>query len=378
MTAETADLRRRGSLKWTYYDEDVLAAWVAEMDFGLAPPIISALHDAVDRGVTGYPYPDLEAETAEAAVGFWAARFGWDTEPEWVFPVPDVVEGIRRAITHLTAPDSPVVIHSPVYFPFYGMVERAGRRIVEVACSRGDDKRYRLDLDGIERAFSDGAGSIVLCNPWNPTGRVFEKDEIQAVLDLAAGYGARVIADEIHAPITYGRHEFVPAVSVDAEVAVSVLSASKAWNLPGLKCAQVVLPNPDDRDRWSSYFTMDKVGVGTLGLVANTAAYTAGGPWLDSVLATLSDNRSLVTEMVAELLPEAVHIAPEGTYLSWMDLSAYAHDDPAAHLLDAARVAVTGGAPFGGDGSRHVRFNFASTTEIVSEAIERMASALKQ
>ena len=152
----------RIGLKWSYFDEDVLAAWVAEMDFGLAPSIASALHAAVDRCLTGYEYPALVHATAQAASRFWAARLDWEVNPSTVFPVPDVIEGIRRAIVHLTRPGSPVVLHTPVYFPFFSMVERAGRDIIEVPCRPDEVGRYTLDLEGIERGLAAGAGSVVL------------------------------------------------------------------------------------------------------------------------------------------------------------------------------------------------------------------------
>jgi cystathionine beta-lyase len=375
-TPSRAELRSNGGLKWTYFEEDVLPAWVAEMDFGLAPAIASALHDAVDRGLTGYPYPSAEEATARAATGFWADRFGWSVDPSWVFAAPDVVEGARRAIVHLTRPGSPVVVHSPVYFPFYSMVERAGRDLIEVRCEPGADGRYSLNLDGIDRALDDGAGSIVLCNPWNPTGRVFSRDELTDLLEVVARHDARVIADEIHAPITYSGFAHTPIATLDPVRSVSVLSASKAWNLPGLKCAQVVLTNERDREVWSSYFTPDKVGVSTFGLVANEAAYSTGGDWFDMVLGRLAANRDLLGELIAAHLPGVRYHAPEGTYLAWLDMSAYGLGDPTAHCLEEARVAFTGGGPFGTGADQFVRFNFACDPDLITEMVERIAISL--
>jgi cystathionine beta-lyase len=262
-----SEYRRLGSLKWTGYEPDVLAAWVAEMDFGLAPAVSASLKDAVDRGMTGYPYPYLERETAEAAAGYWSDTFGWVVDPASVYPAPDVIAGLGRCIQHLTPPGSPVVLHTPVYFPFFSMVEDAGREIFEVPSTRGADGRFRIDVAGIDRALSEGAGSVVLCNPWNPTGRVLTEEEIADVIEVAARHDARVLADEVHGPITYDSAH-VPAASIDPERVATVTAASKAWNLPGLKCAQVVLTNPADREIWEPHFTPDRVGVGTFGLVA--------------------------------------------------------------------------------------------------------------
>lgn len=378
MSGQAERLRSLGGLKWTFYDEDVLPAWVAEMDFGLAPSVAVALHNAVDRGVTGYQYPNAEAAIASAAASYWADRFDWKVDPSWVFSAPDVIEGVRRCIIHLTRPGSPVVLHTPVYFPFFSMVERAGREIVEVPGLRDGDGKYSLDLDRIEAGFVAGAGSVVVCNPWNPTGRVFTRPELEELVDLAGRYEARVIADEIHAPIIYEGAEHVPIATIDSERTMSVSAASKAWNLPGLKCAQVVLTNEDDRAVWESYFTPELVGVGTFGLIAGEAAYSGGREWFDDVLARLRSNRDLLVSSLAEHLPAASVHPPEGTYLAWIDLSAYELEDPTDLILREGRVALTAGGPFRGDSSQFARLNFATEPEILIEIAERMGTALRR
>lgn len=381
-TMVTADdvsrLRAGGGLKWSYFDEDVLAAWVAEMDFGLAPSVSEALHDAVERGDTGYPYPLIERRAAAAATSFWDDRLGWSVPPERVFPAPDVVEGTRRAISLLTPPGTPVILHSPVYFPFFSMVERAGRDVVEVPCSPGDDGRYSLDLDRIEQAFAGGAGSLVLCNPWNPTGRSLSRAEIEQVVGLAETHDARILSDEIHAPLTYQDTRHVPAASLSPETVVTVTSASKAWDLPGLKCAQVVLTCDADVEKWSSYYTPEKVGAGTFGLIANAAAYGGGRMWLVEVMRRLEANRSLLDRLVETLLPAVRYSRPEAGYLAWLDFRAYGLDNPAEHLLEKARVALTDGNPFGSGGLGHARLNFATHEPVVIEIVERMAKELEK
>lgn len=367
-------LRALGGLKWTGHDSDVLAAWVAEMDYGLAPAIADALHAAVDRGNTGYHYPAAVDAASSAAVDFWSERFGWEVDPALVYPVPDVIEGIRRAIVHLTEPGSAVVLHTPVYFPFFSMVERAGRSIVEAPSSRDEEGRYTLDLEGIEKALAGGAGSIVLCNPWNPTGRSFSAKEIEAVLDVARARGARVITDEVHAPLTLAGATHTVAAGIDPEV-ITVTSASKAWNLPGLKCAQVVLTKPADRRVWEDYFTPDTVGVGTFGLIANAAAYSESRDWLDEVLFRLEANRQFLGELVAGL-PDVGYFPPEATYLAWLDFTKHDLGDPAEFLLEKGRVALTAGAPFGRGGEGHARLNFATPAAVLTQIVERIGEAL--
>lgn len=369
-------MTRRPLLKWNFHEPDVLPAWVAEMDFGLAPAVARVLHEAVDSADTGYPYPALERAVAEAATGFWRRRFGVDIDPDRVFPAPDVIDAGKRAIQHLTEPGSPVVLHPPVYFPFYGMVERAGREVVEVPSPRDADGVYRIDLDGLDRAFAAGAGSVVLCNPWNPVGRSLTAEEVAGVVEVAARHGARVIADEIHAAILYDGRTHTMAASIDPDTVVTITSASKAYNTPGLKCAQVVLTNDRDVEVWSSYFTPDKVGVGTFGLIASAAAYDEGEPWLEEVMARLQRNRDTLVSFVAGRLPRVRMSAPEATFLAWLDFTAYGWEDPAAVLLERAQVALSSGLPFGPGGEGHARFNFATTEDVLAEILERMAAAL--
>jgi cystathionine beta-lyase len=370
------NLRDRGGLKWTFHREGVLGAWVAEMDFGLAPTISEALHDAVSRGDTAYPYPALSDAASLAATGFWSERFGWQVESDRVFPVPDVLVGLKRSIVHLTKPGSAVVVHTHVYYPFFGAIEDTGRSVFEVPGRVDSDGRYTIDLDGVASAFEAGAGSIVLCNPWNPTGRVLTSDEIDQVLDVANAHDARVIADEIHAALIYDGAEHVVAAARAPETVITITSASKAWNLPGLKCAHVVLGNSKDRTVWESHFTGDKVGVGTFGLIANREAYTSATGWLDEVIDRLHSNRTLLGDLVKALLPRVVHRAPEGTFLAWLDFRDHRIDQPAEFFLEHADVALTEGAPFRGDGAGHARLNFATSPEILTEIVERMAAAL--
>lgn len=369
-------MSRRPGLKWNYYDPDVLGAWVAEMDFGLAPSVSRALHEAVDFGDTGYPYPALERSAAEAGTRFWKARFDWDVDSARVFPAPDVIEAGRRVITQLTRPESPVILHTPVYFPFFSMIERAGRQVIQVPSVRDEQGRYVIDLDGVDRAFLSGAGSIVLCNPWNPVGRSLGEAEITGVVETARAHGARVISDEIHGALVYRGGGHLPAAPFAPETVITITSASKAWNTPGLKSAQVVLTDDDDLAAWEDYFTPEKVGVGTLGLIATAAAYQGGVGWLDEVMTRLESNRKHLSAFIEERWSRVGYLPPEATYMAWLDLADYGWDDPAAHILEHARVALTGGEPFGIGGEGHVRFNFATDEETLTSILERLDTVL--
>ncbi|MGB7860207.1 MAG: aminotransferase class I/II-fold pyridoxal phosphate-dependent enzyme [Acidimicrobiia bacterium] len=367
----------KNGLKWGFHDSDVLPAWVAEMDFGIAPSVAAALHDAVDRGDTGYFYPEALNSTAEAATQFWKRRLRWDVDPSRVFAVPDVVEGIRRAIIHLTRPGSDVLLPTPAYYPFFSMVERAGRSYVQVQSNVDESGRYTIDLAAVDREMANGAGSIVISNPWNPTGRVFSEGELSDLIELVRRHDARIVSDEIHAPLTYPGAKHIAASSLDPHVVITVTSASKAFNLPGLKCAQVVLTNDKDAELWSERFTFAEMGVGTFGLLANTVAYRDGDQWLESVVGTLDSNRMLLGELLETLLPRVTYRPPDATFLAWLGFGGYQLDLPAGMILENCRVALTEGAQFGPGGDRHARLNFATSPSVLTELVERMAAVVK-
>ena len=371
---DVGTLRRAGSLKWSMHPE-AIGAFVAEMDFGTAPPVTAALHAAVDAGAFGY-LPAATAERMSAAYAAWSRdRYGWAVDPVDVRPVADVVAALRLAIEHFTAPGTPVVLPTPAYMPFVSVPPRLGRAVVEVPLTA--DHRY--DLAALAAAFEAGGSLLVLCNPHNPVGRVLAADEMLAIADVVDRYGGRVFSDEIHAPLVFDGVAHVPYASLSGVTAAHTLtatSASKAWNLPGLKCAQVVLSNDADRETWAGIGPLAEHGAATLGVIANTAAYEQGGPWLAEVLAYLDGNRRLLAQLVAELLPGVGYTPPEGTYLAWLDFRATGPADPAPYFLEKAGVAMTDGALCGEAGRGFGRFTFALPRPVLREAVERIAAAM--
>jgi cystathionine beta-lyase len=234
-----AELRARRSAKWRMYPEDVLPAWVAEMDFPLAAPVRDALQAAVDADDMGYPYAGA---LGEAFAGFAERRFGWAVDPSSVALAADVMVGIAELLRVATEPGAGVVINPPVYPPFFAVIRELGRTVVEAPLAEGA-AGWELDLDALEQAFAAGAAAYILCNPHNPTGRVLARGELERIAELAARHGVVVVADEIHAPLALAGAAHVPfaALGAGADVgAVALASASKAWNLAGLKCAVVV------------------------------------------------------------------------------------------------------------------------------------------
>ncbi|MEW2263527.1 MalY/PatB family protein [Streptomyces sp. NPDC047853] len=369
-------LRRRTSMKWRTYPPDVLPLWVAEMDVPLAGPVVHAVTEALRLGDTGYP---AGTAYAEALAAFAGERWGWDgLAVERTAIVPDVMLGVVEMLRLVTGSGDPVIVNPPVYPPFYQFVEHMDRRIVEAPL--GAD--LRIDLDVLEEAYrraaaDGGSAAHLLCSPHNPTGTVHTAEELAAVAALAERYGVRVVADEIHAPVVTASARFVPYLSVPgAERGLALMSASKGWNLAGLKAA-LALAGPGaaaDLARMP-----EEVGHGPshVGVLAHTAALRDGADWLDAVLAGLDENRRLLTGLLAEHLPGVVHRAGEATFLAWLDCRALGlGDDPAEVFLRRGRVALSSGIPFGTGGAGHVRLNLAASPEVLTEAVRRMAAAL--
>ncbi|MZE73973.1 aminotransferase class I/II-fold pyridoxal phosphate-dependent enzyme [Streptomyces sp. SID5789] len=370
-------LRRRTSMKWRTYPADVLPLWVAEMDVPLAPAVVRAVTGAMELGDTGYP---AGTAYAEALADFAGKRWGWDDlAVERTAIVPDVMLGVVEMLKLVTGPGDPVIVNPPVYPPFYQFVGHLDRRIVEAPLGPG----LRIDLGALEEAFrravaGGGRAAYLLCSPHNPTGTVHTADELAAVAALAERHGVRVVADEIHAPVVTGDARFVPYLSVPgAGRGLALMSASKGWNLAGLKAA-LALAGPGAADDLARM--PEEVGHGPshVGVLAHTAALRDGTDWLDSVLAGLDENRRLLTGLLAEQLPGVVHRAGEATYLAWLDCRALGlGDDPARVFLDRGRVALSSGIPFGTGGAGHLRLNLATSPEVITEAVRRMRAALE-
>jgi cystathionine beta-lyase len=372
-------LRKAGGLKWTRYG-DAIGAFVAEMDFGTAPEVTRALHAAVDAGRFGYLPTEAALAMARACAGWQSRRYGWAVPDEWITPLPDVLAGLQAAIEHFTPPGSPVVLPTPAYMPFLIVPGLLRREIIQVPMVPGDDGRATYDLDALDRAFAAGGRLLVHCNPHNPLGRVFTDAEQLALSEVVERHGVRVFADEIHGPLTYPGEVHRPYASLSPVTAghtVTTTSASKAWNLPGLKAAQFVVSNEADAASWAEVGFYLGHGAATLGVLANTAAYDEGEAWLDGVLGYLDGNRRLLGDLLAERLPEVGYTAPEGTYLAWLDCRALGIEGSVGeHFLQRAGVAFVDGPECGAPGVGHVRLNFATPRPVLKTIVQRMAAAV--
>lgn len=373
------DLRHAGSVKWTTFP-DTIGAFVAEMDFGLAPAISTAVKDALDLGVTGYLPEHLAKDLSEATARWYADSYGWDVRADRVHHVPDVIAAFELAIEHFTSPGAAVIVPTPAYMPFLLVPPMRDRRVIEVP-SVEVDGRWVMDLDAVAQAFRDGGELLVLCNPHNPLGTVATRDELLAVADIVTAAGGRVFADEIHAPIVYAPARHIPYASVSDAAAAHTLtatSASKAWNLAGLKCAQIILSNDADAELWERLGFWAGHGTSTLGVIANTAAYSAGGEWLDEVVDYLDGNRRMLAQLVDEKLPGVRMTTPEGSYIALLDFRETGlTGDLGEWFRDNAGVAMTDGAACGEAAIGYTRFVFALPRPLLVEAVDRIAAALE-
>jgi cystathionine beta-lyase len=373
-------LRARGSVKWTTPGPDGLGAAIAEMDFGAAPPILDALAALAGDANFGYLSRPLAAELASACAGYQKRRYGWDLDPAIVHDVPDVLKAIELAITRFSRPDAPVILPTPAYMPFLTLPPFLRREVIQVPMRRHQG-RFVFDLDGIDAAFRAGGNLLILCNPYNPLGRVFSLDELRQITDVVDRHGGRVFADEIHAPLIYPGHRHIPYATTSPTAAAHALtatSASKAWNLPGLKCAQIILSADGDRQIWAEMGFFAGHGASTPGVVANIAAYRHGQPWLDEALAYLDGSRHLLDDLVTRHLPGVRYQPPEGTYLAWLDCTALdLPGSPGALVTERAQVTVVDGPAFGDAGAGSFRLNFATPRPLLTEMIERIAAAIQ-
>ena len=375
-TCALDSLRQRRSYKWRSYPADVLPAFVAEMDFSLAGPVVRAVNAALAIGDSGYGHPGV---LGEAFGQFAADRLGWAADPARVFPIPDVMTGLAEVVQALTPPGSGVVVNPPVYPPFLFRFGFTGRPIVPAPLARDAAGRYDLDLAAVDRALGQpGVGTYLLCSPHNPTGSVWTRAQLHAVADLCQRHGVLLVVDEIHAPLVLAGAEYVPFLSIEHELtahAFSFTSASKGWNIPGLKCGLAVAGSAAGGKLIARL--EEALLPGHLGVLASVAAFTDGRPWLDAVRGQLDENRQQLGRLLADQLPQARYQPPQASFLAWIDCREMGLPaEPAEVFLDRGRVALSPGPDFGPEGRGYARLNMGTSPELLGEAVRRMATAV--
>ncbi len=371
-----ADLTARKSDKWRTYPPDVLPAFVAEMDFMVAEPIAAAVRAALDIGDTGYPWA---GELGEAFAQFAGERLGWDVRPDRVFAIPDVMSGIVEILSAVTPYGAGVVINPPVYGPFSLRLGYLRRPVVEAPLRRAKDGSYDLDFEVLDAALArPEATAYLLCNPHNPLGRVWRRDQLLTVAELCERHQVELFVDEIHAPLTLAGAEHVPFASLDhpmARRAWTFNSASKGWNIAGLKCGIAVAGSDAAAELYAELW--EALLASHLGVLASAAAFTQALDWLDAVRHQLEENRTLLARLLTERLPEVGYVPGEASFLAWLDCRGLGlGDNPEVAFLERGRVALTGGTYFGSQGAGHARLNIGTSPELVTEAVRRMAATV--
>jgi cystathionine beta-lyase len=375
-------LRARRSVKWQHYGRECLAAWVAEMDFPVAEPIRATLERALELDDFGYPQEQDVVGLPPLFAARMSERYGWQIDPERVEVLSDVVQGIYIALMAFTTPGAGVAVQTPIYPPFLDSVKKLGRRLSTCALVDLDDG-HGIDFDALAQACR-GARMLLLCHPHNPSGRVFTADELGAIAALVLEHDLLVVSDEIHADLTLPGRTFTPFAAIDPEVAARTLtlsSASKAFNIAGLRCAVAHFGSSSLQERFNACVPGHaRGGVGILGQYCTKAAWEGGGPWLGEVKRTLDDNRHYLIRALHERLPQVrVHL-PEATYLAWLDCSrlGLGNKSAAAHFIERGRLALSDGAWFGEGFEQCVRLNFATSPAMLREIVERLIDAARQ
>ena len=366
------DVRRRRGVKWASIDGR-LAAWVADMDFPVAPPIREALLAATEDvgyphwpGIGRSPLPALFAERMDA-------RYGWRPHVDRLHELADVMQGVVASIHHLTRPGDGVVVHTPAYPPFLAAIEAAGRRLVEVP-ARLVDGRWAFDHDELDARLADEpARLLLLCHPHNPTGHVFNVDELTKLAEISARHDLVVVSDEVHAELVHPPNGHVPFASLDPARAVTLTSASKAFNLAGLRWA-ILHAGSDDLQAALDALPRHYLGMPNLmAVTATEAAWTAGDAWLRAVTGQLDANRRLLATLLQEHLPDIGYAVPDATYLAWLDCRALDLGDDPSETFRARGVELSPGPRFGTQGIGFARLNFATSADVLTLVVEAMA-----
>jgi len=376
---EQIDRRRFESIKWHRYPEDVLPMWVADMDYRAPAPVISALKERVDHGVFGYGR--TPAELSEVFAERMETLYDWQVSPEDLVFIPGVVPGFNLTCQIAASPGEGVLIQTPIYYPILYAPAEAGLTNDEMELTLRADGRYEIDFDLLEETITERTRIFILCNPHNPVGRVFRRDELERMAEICLREDILICSDEIHCDLLLDDNAHTPIASLAPEVAaqtVTLMAPSKTYNIAGLKCSVAIIQDEELRRRFCERYSGLMPSVNILGYTAALAAYRDGGPWLEAALAYMTENRDIVRGFVADELGGVRMGDPEGTYLAWLDCRGSGiPGNPHEFFLERAKVALNDGATFGKGGEGFVRLNFGCPRATLYEGLERMGRAMR-
>lgn len=373
-------VRNRPGIKWERHGNDVLSAWVADMDVEVPDFIKQAVIERIEVGGLGYGFYDEPIPVLEAFKSRMSTAFGWNVETEDVMRVHDVIQGLEWVLHTLTPPGSEIVVQTPVYPPFYSSVEGIGRKWLANPLLESE-KGWALDFDHLaEVAKGDNVSALLLCHPHNPCGYVMTPADLAQIIEIADANNLLVISDEIHCDLVYSPHRHVPTASISelaAQRTVTLTAATKTFNMAGLRMAFIHSSSRQYSPQLKEIRPRMIGGINGLGQVATVAGWEKGDAWIAELVAGLDHNRHLLAELLKEHLPEIRYRPPQATYLSWLDCRELdLGDDPAETFMSRGKVALNSGLDFGIEGTGHVRLNFATSPEMLTMIVERMASAV--
>lgn len=366
-----------GSTKWSRYPQDVLPMWIADMDIAAPPAVLQALQQRIGQQILGYSVACDGVR--EAIVADLWAKYAWRVQPDELLFLPGVEPGFNMALHAFVQPGQPVVLQTPNYRPIRLAPGHWNLPKIEVPFELSAGGEYLTPLPAMREALK-GAGALLLSNPHNPMGKVFPREELLAVATACLDQGALIVSDEIHAELCFDGRRHIPTASLSPEIAqrtITLMSASKAYNVAGLKTCFAVIQNPEIRERFNHARCGMVDSVSPLGLEATRAAYSDCGDWLQALVAYLQTNRDYLLNAVQTRLPGVVMHAPQGTYLAWLDCSALGLDDPQQFFLEQARVGLSAGIEFGDDSQQFVRLNFGCPRAMLEEGIARLERSLR-
>ena len=360
---------------------DVLPLWVADMDFQAPPGVIEALREQSLHGI--YGYSNTDGSYFEILRKWFARRLGWAVEEDWLCKTPGVVSAIYTAVRAFTEPGQSVMIQQPVYHPFAAAVQRTGRRLV-VNQLLYDNNRYTIDFADFEKnVIRHNVKMFILCNPHNPVGRVWTREELTGIAKICMRFGVLVVADEIHQDFIYQGHRhivFSELMTECRDISIICTAPSKTFNLAGLQVSNIFIANPHLRKKFKREFYGNGLAhLGVMGIVACKAAYEAGEEWLEQLLDYLEGNVALLRRFFTNIKPQIGFIEPEGTYLAWLDFQQLRLDrEELDHLLThQAKLWLNEGASFGAGGDGFMRLNFACPRSVLEEALRRLERAIE-
>lgn len=382
---ELINRKNTRSYKWDqvgplFGNADILPLWVADMDFPSPPAVQEALKKRVEVGAYGYSI--RTDEYADSIMSWFGRRHGWNLQREWISDSPSVVTTLSLAVEQFTLPGDKVVLQTPVYYPFFDVVRENGRELAlnPLLIQNG---HYEMDMDHLESLFKDGAKMILLCNPHNPGGRVWSKDELMALGELCLRYGVIVVSDEIHCDLVFPDYEYTPFASLSPEIAdltITSLAATKTFNLPGLHTSFIVISNREMKARLDKRIKTLSIHMSHhFAQEAVIAAYNESEDWLDELLEYVKGNLDYALEYLEQHLPEVKPMKPEGTYLLWVDCRALGLDKEGLKKLmyEKAKVAFNEGSTYGSEGEGWLRINLACPRFVVEQALKQFCEAAK-